>query len=179
MKLIVTEGNWPWWLIESGRTNDGTTPIPPAPPDDETTDVVALRPMDTQVGPAPAPDPTSPSVAPVAPARPSPMPLPARLRRPLAPAAPTGATRLPGIDAARGAALAAMAPVLPTLALPVEVLNGTADVITEEMRHAEAVAALVPGASVTARPGVGLMPDQADPDAVEAAILRAAMPAGA
>ncbi|GJD98864.1 DUF1624 domain-containing protein [Methylobacterium isbiliense] len=37
------------------------------------------------------------------------MPLPARLRRPLAPAAPTGATRLPGIDAARGAALAAMA----------------------------------------------------------------------
>jgi pimeloyl-ACP methyl ester carboxylesterase len=72
-----------------------------------------------------------------------------------------------------------MAAALPTLAMPVEVVNGTADDITEGMRHAEAFAALVPGARVTTLPGVGHMPHHADPDAVVAAILRVALPAGA
>jgi serine/threonine protein kinase len=96
-------------LIESGKTSDNSGVVekislaaePPKPADDETTDVVTIRAFDTQVGPAPRPDPTGPSrrassqaitpVAPlpvdratdtlvgppIAPARPSPMPLPA------------------------------------------------------------------------------------------------------
>ncbi len=96
-------------LIESGKTGDHTavgadlakqaTPVPP--PEDEPTDIVTLRPMDTSVGPAPVPSrPSVPAQNPFSltetlagpgviaattqsrqptpiPARPSPMPLPA------------------------------------------------------------------------------------------------------
>jgi serine/threonine protein kinase len=51
-------------LIESGKTSDSSVDLPQAkiasqpvqaPPDDEKTDVITLRPLDTQVGPAPVP----------------------------------------------------------------------------------------------------------------------------
>lgn len=66
----------------------------------------------------------------------------------------------------------------PLLSLPVELLHGTADTIVPLAIHSGPLAALVPGANLTALDGVGHMPHHADPAAVIAAIDRAAERAG-
>lgn len=65
-----------------------------------------------------------------------------------------------------------------TLKMPIEVLHGTADTIVGAKIHAEAMARDVPNARYTPLDGVGHMPHHARPDAVEAAIDRAAEAAG-
>jgi pimeloyl-ACP methyl ester carboxylesterase len=60
------------------------------------------------------------------------------------------------------------------LALPVEILHGTADTIVPAKVHAIPLRALLPDAALTLLPGIGHMPHHADPVAVVAAIDRAA-----
>lgn len=64
------------------------------------------------------------------------------------------------------------------LSLPVELVHGTADTIVPLAIHSGPLAALVPGANLTALDGVGHMPHHADPAAAIAAIDRAAARAG-
>lgn len=71
-----------------------------------------------------------------------------------------------------------MAREYPGLHLPVEILHGTADSIVPARIHAEALAALLPDAALTLLPGVAHMPHHIAPDAVVAAIDRAAARAG-
>jgi len=66
----------------------------------------------------------------------------------------------------------------PLLSLPVELVHGTADTIVPLAIHSGPLAALVPGANLTALDGVGHMPHHADPGAAVAAIDRAAERAG-
>ncbi|MDO9526717.1 MAG: alpha/beta hydrolase [Gemmobacter sp.] len=60
------------------------------------------------------------------------------------------------------------------LTLPVEIIHGTADTTVPAQVHAQPMAALLPDAHVTLLNGVGHMPHHARPDAVVAAIRRAA-----
>ena len=62
----------------------------------------------------------------------------------------------------------------PDLALPVELLHGTRDRIVPAETHARALAAQLPDATLTLLGGVGHMLHHADPDAVVAAVDRAA-----
>ncbi|MGS4945605.1 alpha/beta fold hydrolase [Meridianimarinicoccus sp. RP-17] len=66
----------------------------------------------------------------------------------------------------------------PLLSLPVELVHGTADTIVPLAVHSGPLAALVPGANLTALEGVGHMPHHSDPAAAVAAIDRAAARAG-
>lgn len=65
-----------------------------------------------------------------------------------------------------------------TLPMPAEVLHGTEDTIVGLSIHSERLAAEMPGARLTPMEGVGHMPHHADPEAVVAAIDRAARRAG-
>ncbi|MGR3795054.1 alpha/beta fold hydrolase [Vannielia sp. SX4] len=76
------------------------------------------------------------------------------------------------------AALQQLSPRYPSLRIPVEILHGTADTTVGIDIHARPMAALIPGARVTALPGVGHMPHHANPQATLAAIDRAAARAG-
>lgn len=66
----------------------------------------------------------------------------------------------------------------PTLTLPVEILHGTDDTTVPLKIHSEPLARQIPGAVLTRLEGVGHMPHHADPEAVLAAIDRAATRAG-
>lgn len=74
--------------------------------------------------------------------------------------------------------LAALVPRYPSLDLPVEVVHGGADRTVGLDIHSRPLARAVPGARLTVLPGVGHMPHHADPQAVVAAIDRAAARAG-
>lgn len=71
-----------------------------------------------------------------------------------------------------------MAEEYPKLALPVEILHGTADTIVPAKIHAIPLAQALPDANLTLLPDVAHMPHHTDPDAVIAAIHRAAARAG-
>jgi pimeloyl-ACP methyl ester carboxylesterase len=62
--------------------------------------------------------------------------------------------------------------------VPVEILHGDADTDRAARVHSEPLSRQVPDATLTVLPGVGHMLHHADPDAVEAAIDRAAARAG-
>ena len=64
------------------------------------------------------------------------------------------------------------------IAIPVEILHGTEDTTVYASVHAEPLAALLPNADLTILDGIGHMPHHAVPDAVIAAIHRAARRAG-
>ncbi|MBI1217734.1 MAG: alpha/beta fold hydrolase [Rhodobacteraceae bacterium] len=68
----------------------------------------------------------------------------------------------------------AMAPLYPGLTLPVEIIHGTADTIVPLAVHAEPLARQIPGATLTRLEGAGHMPHHTHPEAVIAAIHRAA-----
>ncbi|CTQ50937.1 alpha/beta fold hydrolase [Jannaschia donghaensis] len=61
-----------------------------------------------------------------------------------------------------------------TLTLPIEMVHGTADTIVPADIHAKVLIDMVPDGNLTLLIGVGHMPHHADPDAVIAAIDRAA-----
>ena len=71
-----------------------------------------------------------------------------------------------------------MAPRYGTLTLPVEIVHGTADRVVPIDVHAEVLLQQVPSAHLTRLEGVGHMPHHAAPEAVVAAIDRAARRAG-
>ncbi len=71
-----------------------------------------------------------------------------------------------------------MSPLYPQITIPVEIVHGDADLTVPLSIHSEPLARLVPGANLTVLPGVGHMPHHADPEAVIAAIDRAAARAG-
>lgn len=71
--------------------------------------------------------------------------------------------------------LRVMARHYPGLGLPVELIHGQADRIVPAHIHAEAAARLLPRAHLTLLPGIGHMPHHVAPDAVIAAIDRAAL----
>jgi len=66
----------------------------------------------------------------------------------------------------------------PSLDLPLEIVHGTADDVVPLDIHSEKLAAQVPGAVLTRLDGIGHMPHHAAPEAVAAAIDRAAARAG-
>lgn len=66
----------------------------------------------------------------------------------------------------------------PELTLPIEIVHGTADLTVPIHVHAEEIIKIVPSATLTRLEGVGHMPQHADPDAVIAAIDRAAQRGG-
>ncbi|PRY75010.1 pimeloyl-ACP methyl ester carboxylesterase [Yoonia maritima] len=66
----------------------------------------------------------------------------------------------------------------PELTLPIEIVHGTADTTVPLHIHAEEVIKIVPSANLTRLDGVGHMPQQTNPDAIIAAIDRAAARAG-
>ena len=70
--------------------------------------------------------------------------------------------------------LQAMRAAYPDLALPVEIVHGTADTTVPADIHAKPLAALLPDARLTLLPDAGHMIHHARPDAVVAAIRRAA-----
>ncbi|MGJ8546697.1 MAG: alpha/beta fold hydrolase [Sulfitobacter sp.] len=72
----------------------------------------------------------------------------------------------------------AMARKYGRLTMPAELIHGEADTIVPLSVHSEPLLAQLPGARLTALPGTGHMPHHTDPDAVEAAIDRAATRAG-
>ncbi len=74
--------------------------------------------------------------------------------------------------------LAEMAPHYPELPMPVEIVHGTADRTVGLSIHGERLAEDVPDAVLTRLDGVGHMPHHTHPDAVIAAIHRAADRAG-
>lgn len=67
-----------------------------------------------------------------------------------------------------------MVPHYPTLDMPVELIHGDADTVVPLSVHAERLAPLLPDAGLTVLPGAGHMPHHTHPDAVLAAIDRAA-----
>ena len=71
-----------------------------------------------------------------------------------------------------------MAARYPTLPMPVEIVHGTADRVVPPDIHAEPLSRQIPGARLTLLDGIGHMPHHAAPEAVEAAIDRAAARAG-
>ncbi|WP_240722212.1 alpha/beta fold hydrolase [Poseidonocella sp. HB161398] len=75
-------------------------------------------------------------------------------------------------------ALAAMAPCYGSLALPVEMVHGTADRVVPLDIHSAATVRAIPGAALAELPGIGHMPHHAAPDAVLGAVERAAARAG-
>lgn len=74
--------------------------------------------------------------------------------------------------------IVSMAPRYSTLDLPVEIVHGDADTTVPLKVHSEPLAHRVPGARLTVLPGIGHMPHHAAPEAVIAAIDRAADRAG-
>lgn len=68
----------------------------------------------------------------------------------------------------------AMAAAYPRLTLPVEAVHGTADTIVPLRIHSEPMVRLLPDGTLTVLDGVGHMPHHARPEAVIAAIDRAA-----
>lgn len=71
-------------------------------------------------------------------------------------------------------AVVEMAEQYPTLTLPLEIVHGDADIIVGLEIHSRPLSELVPGANLVVLPGVGHMPHHTDPEAVIAAIDRAA-----
>lgn len=67
---------------------------------------------------------------------------------------------------------------LPSLTLPIEMVHGDADTIVPLSIHSGPLAQRLPNAHLTVLPGVGHMPHHTDPEAVIAAIDRAATRAG-
>jgi len=76
------------------------------------------------------------------------------------------------------AELRAQRKAYPDLAMPIEIVHGTADTIVGLQVHAEKLADEAPKARLTRLPGIGHMPHHADPGATAAAIDRAAERAG-
>jgi pimeloyl-ACP methyl ester carboxylesterase len=74
--------------------------------------------------------------------------------------------------------ITAQAPRYGEIAVPVEILHGDADLTVPAAVHSEPLSRQIPGATLSVLPGVGHMLHHADPDAVEAAIDRAAERAG-
>lgn len=74
--------------------------------------------------------------------------------------------------------LVEMSRLYPELALPVEMLHGTADTIVPAWIHSRPASELIPGARLTMLEGIGHMPHHAVPEAVAAAVDRAAVRAG-
>ncbi|MDP2063173.1 MAG: alpha/beta hydrolase [Phaeovulum sp.] len=72
------------------------------------------------------------------------------------------------------AALRLLAPSYPSLALPVEILHGTADGVVPQAELLAALVAQIPGARLTLLPGVGHMPHYGDPEPILAAVSRVA-----
>lgn len=72
----------------------------------------------------------------------------------------------------------AMEPRLPGLTLPIEMVHGDADTIVPLSIHSGPLAARLPNAHLTVLPGIGHMPHHTNPEAVVAAIDRAAARAG-
>lgn len=72
----------------------------------------------------------------------------------------------------------AMAERYGDITLPVEILHGDADTITPIDTHSRRLARAIPGAVLTELPGAGHMPHHTHPEAVAAAIDRAARRAG-
>lgn len=75
---------------------------------------------------------------------------------------------------ALGSALGRLGAELPQLALPVELLHGTADQVVPHATHSVAAASLIPGAGLTLLEGRGHMLHHTAPQAVITAIRRAA-----
>lgn len=71
-----------------------------------------------------------------------------------------------------------MQPGYSSLPMPVEILHGDADGVVPADIHAEPLGRLIPNSRVTLLKGIGHMPHHSAPDAVEAAIDRAARQAG-
>ena len=69
----------------------------------------------------------------------------------------------------------AMAPLYPGLTLPVELVHGEADTSVPLTVHALPLSKLLPNAHLTIIPGAGHMPHHSNPDAIIAAIDRAAL----
>ena len=65
-----------------------------------------------------------------------------------------------------------------TIRVPVEILHGDSDTTVSHAIHALPVARVLPDAALTLLPGVGHMPHQTHPAAVEAAVMRLAGRAG-
>lgn len=72
----------------------------------------------------------------------------------------------------------AMVPHYPGITVPTEIVHGTADKVVGLSIHSEPLATQIPGAVLTRLPGIGHMPHHVAPDAVDAAIDRAASRAG-
>ncbi|WP_206615410.1 alpha/beta fold hydrolase [Solirhodobacter olei] len=72
----------------------------------------------------------------------------------------------------------AMSRLYPGLAMPIELVHGTADTIVPLATHAEPFSRLAPTARLSVIEGAGHMPHQSHPEAVIAAIDRAAARAG-
>lgn len=70
--------------------------------------------------------------------------------------------------------LRALAPLYPRLALPIEIVHGTADTIVPLATHSEPLVKKLPSARLAPIEGGGHMPHHSHPDAVIAAIHRAA-----
>ena len=68
----------------------------------------------------------------------------------------------------------AMAPLYPTLTLPVELVHGDADTSVPLSVHAGPLSKILPNAHLTVIPGAGHMPHHSHPDVIIAAIDRAA-----
>nr|WP_241479038.1 alpha/beta hydrolase [Leisingera sp. ANG-M1] len=68
----------------------------------------------------------------------------------------------------------AQAPLYPQIAVPVEIIHGTADDTVSPEVHARQLARDVPGAGLTLLEGIGHMPHHVATDAVAAAVHRAA-----
>jgi pimeloyl-ACP methyl ester carboxylesterase len=62
--------------------------------------------------------------------------------------------------------------------MPVEIVHGTADDVVPIHIHSEPLANQIPGAVLTRLDGIGHMPHHSAPEAVKAAIHRAAARAG-
>ena len=74
--------------------------------------------------------------------------------------------------------LAMLVPRYGTLTLPVEIVHGDSDTLVPLKVHSAKLVNQIPGAVLTVLPGVGHMPHHTDPQAVIAAIDRAAARAG-
>ena len=72
----------------------------------------------------------------------------------------------------------AMVPRYAGIDAPAEILHGTEDVTVGLEVHSEPLARQIPGARLTRLPGVGHMPHHAEPEAIVAAVDRAAARAG-
>lgn len=72
----------------------------------------------------------------------------------------------------------AMAARYDTIRVPVEILHGDSDTTVSHRIHALPVSQVLPDAALTLLPGVGHMPHQTHPEAVEAAVMRLAARAG-